>query len=254
MTNQEENKQINPIKFDDLKSLFNALPDSTHLVVVGGQAVNFWYLYYHDIYPEVFVDDRIRVGTLDVDFLSNTESMEACAQAWGVDLIKSPADNITQHIGIVNMMLNGQPVLIDFLTDFVYPSEIKRNNINFTRLSDKKDLWVLDPRSTLISKIGNITVLRRSDPNSIGQLYTAMAVMKCSIMESIAESEHKQASSLIKFVLYIAGSSRIGKKLYNDCCIDFTDIIPTDLSALDRRFVDNNITPTLNKIRLSRQN
>ena len=240
------------VKFEELVELISSLPDDVSLTVIGGQALSFWVLYYQESYPEKFNAENIIIGTVDIDFLTDKRSMSICADAWGVKLcIPDPSNVVTPQIGLLEMQLNEKPVIIDFLTDYVKPKRIKDGWLKTIPLSEEREFYILGPQATLLSKIGNVIVLKRKDENSIGQLRAAMMVIHCAILESIDNGEKRSARRLIKFVLSISRSPRIDKPLCK-LDVDLLEIIPNQLNMLDIRYVEQSVDPEMQRIQGAR--
>ncbi|MBL4761564.1 MAG: hypothetical protein JKY93_02565 [Gammaproteobacteria bacterium] len=240
------------VKFDELLGLIDVLPDTVHLNIIGGQALTFWALYYQESYPEKFEDSALSMGTTDIDFVTDKQSMEICAEAWGVELTRpNPNDEVAAQIGKVELIWDGEEIIIDFLIDYVHPKRVKEGYLGCVKLSADRDINVLGPTATLLSKIGNILVLRRRTPNDYGQLRSAMMVVHCAILEAMDQQDYHEAIRYIRFALDIARSNRIGSKMYKQG-IDLLEIIPDDLKELDARYIQKTLIPELEKIQLSR--
>ena len=240
------------VEFSELEELIGALPDDVCLTVIGGQALSFWVVYYQENYPDKFIADNISIGTVDIDFLTDRKSMRICADAWGVKLSVPESDNVvTPQIGLLEMELNEKPVIIDFLSDYVRPSRVKDRFLKTIPLSDDKEFYVLGPQATLLSKIGNVIILRKRDSNSIGQLQAAIMVIHCAILEAMDEGKTRTAKGLIQFILSISRSSRIDKPLCR-LDVDLLEAIPNQLNRIDNSYVVLSIEPIIQKINNAR--
>lgn len=237
------------VKFEDLQKLIQVLPDSIHLTIIGGQALSFWVMFYQDVFPEQFEDSQLRVGTMDIDFLTDKESMEICADAWGVALQLPPSSHeVVAQIGLLELELDGREVVIDFLTDFVYPRKVKQRYLDLEALSSERDIKILGPKATLLSKIGNVLILRRQSESDLGQLRTAMRVVRCCILEDIEQGSSDKASQTAQFVLFLANDRHIGRPL-RTLSIDLIDIFPDSFDGFDPRFIKKTLEPALERLR-----
>jgi hypothetical protein len=84
----ELNKEIYPI-LDDL---------SDPLIVIGGQAINYW-LYYFDCINELTDIQRISAASVDIDYASSHIEFEKISKVWHVKFNKAPIDHATPEIG-----------------------------------------------------------------------------------------------------------------------------------------------------------
>jgi hypothetical protein len=140
------------VTFDDLKRLIKLVPKDVKLTVVGGQAINFWATYFHEIYPKKFIEqDELVFGTQDIDIVADRKAALCCYEAWKKEFnAKKNIPNIgdyTINSAIVTVYLAGKgDITIDFLTDYVRPPlSLKAKSLELNKLSDNKLIYVSRP-------------------------------------------------------------------------------------------------------------
>ena len=242
------------VTFEDVNSLVKLIPTGVRLTFVGGQAINFWATYFHKIYPEKFIkQDELVFGTQDIDIVADSKAAFCCYEAWKTEFnakINIPTkEDHTMNSAIVTVYLAGKgDVNIDFLIDYVsYPPQLKAELFKLSE-SDSKFFYILSPFATLLAKIGNTLILRRTNPHALGQLRAAMAINQCNIMELLKNGFHSEASKIIKNIMNITAKRNIGGHLYQYYNIDLLKILPENMNALDPRFIKKSLEPGLARI------
>jgi hypothetical protein len=241
-----------PLSFEDLSFLIKSLPDDIDLVVIGGQALSFWANFYYEKFPEIFNSTPgIVLGTSDIDFKATKEAAEKCAEAWNAKIEYPDQFNSTANTAIAFVELPGKgEVTIDFLSDFQKLPRQKKNASTTTPLSSEKSISVLSPLATLTSKLANIIVLRRDDNHSLGQLRTAILILKCHLEHQIEIGQHRDAGRQIKMVLRYAKNNSIGRFIWREHSISILNFLPDNLPDLDARFLSHYIHPEIEEVKL----
>jgi len=237
------------IDFDDIKSLIDKLPSNVNLTIVGGQAVSFWGSLYFELYPELFeASTGIVFGTADIDIMASSDAAKACAEAWGASITIPKKFEPTPNTAIVHLNLPGKGAIeIDFLSDYQRLNHVKKQYFSTVPLSQDKPIFILSQLTVLLAKIGNTLVLRRTDPHGLGHLRAAILIVRCYLTELIKQ-ELDAVYEIVGLILYLAGRRNVGQILFHRYDIDLLAAIPSDLEALDPRYVEMTYAPKVGAI------
>ncbi len=247
------------VTFDDIKKLIELVPKDVKLTFVGGQAINFWATYFHEIYPKKFIgQEGLVFGTQDIDIVANSKAALCCYEAWKIEFnakINIPdIEDHTVNSAIITIHLAEKgDITIDFLTDYVRPNNSSKLKNELFKLSDSKPIYILSPFATLLAKIGNTLVLKRTHSHALGQLRAAILINQCYIMELLENNSKSEASQIIKSIIKLTTKNNIGGYLYQYHNIDLLNILPENLDTLDPRFIEKSLKPELAKILSKRE-
>jgi hypothetical protein len=158
-----------------LKKLGPDLADE--LVLVGGQAVNFWAARYEDRLPEVAHDKDL--PTKDIDFCGRREVVTLCARRLGGRaFLPGPEDIITPNTGkVVFVDDEGVQQRVDFLAApfGLEEAEVRRLAVPFDVEGPTGELafHVMHPVHCLESRVANtITLPGYDSPHGLAQVRT----------------------------------------------------------------------------------
>jgi hypothetical protein len=254
MENKAEN--INPIiNFSEVQELMKQLGTDDKLTIVGGQALGFWGTYYYQQFPELFniKSNELVFTTTDIDFVASSETAERCAQLWGGEVAFPEKWTETPNTAIVSIVLAGVgKIEIDFLADYERLHHVKAYFFKEIPLSNVKPIFILSAFTVFLSRLANYLNLKRDGSAGAGSLKASILVVKCHLLEKIKEQDFKFVYKHITQLLYLAGSTRHGKLVYREYKIDILDAIPDDLSALDPKFREFNMSPKVKQIQAAR--
>lgn len=241
-----------------LRELISSIPAEVDILIVGGQAMMFWQGFFQDLYPEAFENIHdVAFGTQDIDFVvKDFQAAEACAKAWWprvAAVYKPKPDDVTPNIAVVELNLGGpEPVIIDFLNKWAYPT-IKNRYVDYIPVEMKgKALKVLGVRAVLLSKIGNILIVRRYGEVYVQQVRGAMLLLRLAITRLLDTGNH-EAYRNIGFVLDLAKASRIGSEMLFKHGVDLLECIPMQHPSLDPTYRQKTLKPAMLKIANKRQ-
>ena len=253
---EEKAANTNPIiNFSDVQELIKQLGTDDKLTLVGGQALGFWGTYYYQQFPELFNEksNELVFTTTDIDFVASSETAERCAQLWGGEVVFPEKWAETPNTAIVSIILASVgKVEIDFLADYERLHHVKASFFKEIPLSKVKPIFILSAFTVFLSKLANCLNLKRAGAAGLGALRASILVVKCHLLEKITEQDFKFVYKHIVQLLYLAGSARHGKLVYREYKIDILDAIPDDLSALDSKFIEFNMSPKVKQIQAAR--
>ncbi|MBT4936738.1 hypothetical protein HON22_02370 [Candidatus Peregrinibacteria bacterium] len=211
--------------FSEVLKHLNKLPEAEtrKVVLVGGQALNFWadvYLHQEPIsHP---------FASKDLDFLmSEASSMGEIAKAWNAKLLVN--DDITStHWGFTVIQDMQQEIKADFMSAVhgLQNKDIRKKHvtINFDNLA----LNIMHPIHCFKSRFENVVGLRRHNEHSVNQLRVAIKMINIRIQRIIDDNSrdaHKEINTIFK---YLKRSKSKRQELYNLFQIDLFDSIPDD--------------------------
>jgi len=193
------------------------LQEVPSIVLVGGQALNFWAEQFRGDVPEI---DRLApFESRDIDFLASVRDVEACARCLGGTARYPSIDQVnTPEVGVVHCILNGKELKIDFLGYLAGLSSDRVREAAIEATVDGVVLHVMHPINIVRSRIANVIQLRRSDALALRQARTASYVA-AEFIRRAATEDPRIALDLIEAVLEIA-LSRDGIKAWHAFEID----------------------------------
>jgi len=126
------------------------------LILIGGQAVNFWAEAFRKVEPDL---EAGPFASKDVDLLGDTETVERCARALSVQAQTYGADHRTRLRGRILYTLDGRECLIDFLDQSVPNTweEVEQGAVGIQR--PWGTLWVMHPFMCMRSRVYNVVQL-----------------------------------------------------------------------------------------------
>jgi hypothetical protein len=153
-----------PLTYEQASRILAKLADLEHpVVLVGGQALNFWASYYED--RVAALAEGAPYTSKDIDFLGSREAVKECARRLGGKAKLTTLDDMnTPNTGIVMFLDDdGNPRQIDFLGSLAGIPETYYESIEAT-IVDERDapvatLRVMDPISCLKGRAHNVVYL-----------------------------------------------------------------------------------------------
>jgi hypothetical protein len=192
------------------------------VILVGGQALNFWAEQFRAAVPAL---DRLApFQSRDIDFLGSVADVEACAaRLGGSAAYPSPDDAATPQVGIVHCVVNGKELRIDFLGYLAGVANRQARSSAIPAEIGDAVLRVLHPVAIVQSRLANIVTLRRRDPLALRQMRVAVLVAR-EYAKLAAAEDRRVALDLIEHLFQLA-CSRAGKRLWLDHGIDIAEAI-----------------------------
>lgn len=153
-----------PLTYEQASRILAKLADLEHpVVLVGGQALNFWASFYEDRVAELAA--AAPYTSKDIDFLGSQEAVKECAQRLGGKAKLTTLDDMnTPNTGVVVFLDDdGHLRQIDFLGSLAGIPETYYESIEAT-IVDEHDtpvatLRVMDPISCLKGRAHNVAFL-----------------------------------------------------------------------------------------------
>jgi hypothetical protein len=202
---------------DDAITVMRHLQDAPMVVLVGGQALNFW----AERFRKEVADIECLAPFLssDIDFIGSVRDAEACARNLNGRVAYPSADHInTPEVGVVHCVVNDKAVKIDFLGYLAGPTtaEVRKSAVD----ADVGGivLRVLHPVNIVKSRLANIFQLRRKDELSLRQMKVSVHVVGAYIRLAI-EQDARVGLDLIEALFKMATSDN-GLRVWHDYSID----------------------------------
>jgi len=211
------NKESVAFTAADALEVARHLQEFPSVVLVGGQALNFWAEQFRAGVPEL---DRLApFESRDVDFLATVRDVEVCARRLG-GIAKYPSmDQVnTPEVGVIHCVINGKELKIDFLG---YLAGLRSGRVRKAAIEATIDgivLRVMHPINVVSSRIANVIQLRRSDALALRQARTSIHIAAEFIRRAALE-DPRIALDLIEAVFETA-LSRDGIKAWHAFEID----------------------------------
>ena len=204
---QDQNQNSLPRSPNEFASL---LISDSPLLVVGGQAVNLWALYYYQYTAELepFV-------SRDIDILGNDKTLSDMARNIGVEPIffsKQPPTNMVGALWARSR--NGQPLLVEVLR-YVYgvKNEALKHRVHTIRLGDENVfVQVPNPIVLLQAKLANVADLSqigRQDRHHIKILAKLIPAYLADTYSTVVKGNIKEREMLkiLEFLIAVITSN-----------------------------------------------
>lgn len=233
---------------ETIEILRPALPDDS-LVLVGGQAINYWLAFYRSSEPRLAT--LAGVTSSDVDFLGSRESVNRIAAALrGTVKIDEPRAPTLAVVRFVDR--NGHERIIDFLRN-VYGLEEQRVRETAIPVETRDasgdpsgiELKILHPVLCLESRVHNVHSLEGyQTPRALKQLTAAVGCARAYIVACCERGDTRAAHDAIRVVGELACSDA-GRAVFAVHNIDVLEAIPNDTRLGDAFFSHN--LPTIRR-------
>ena len=221
------------LSFDEtVEVLRPALPDDT-LVLVGGQALNYWLAYYRKR------DRRLKkhrgVTSTDIDFLGSPASIDKLAKAIRGRLKHEGARSVT--IAVVRFTDSaGTERVIDFLRTVhgLKEARVRATAVPVDTIGG--ELRIMHPVLCLESRAHNVHDLEEyRTPRALRQLAAAIGVARAHVIERCDGGDVRGARRAISLIGKLA-SSNAGRAVYAAHELNVLDAIPED-TRLGEKFL-----------------
>lgn len=222
-----------PLTYQDTVRILARMQGLAHpIVLVGGQAVNFWANYYANRVPELRAEAPYT--SKDIDFQGSHAAVEECAQRLGGTAHLATLDDPgTPNTGVVRFVDDDDHLRsIDFL---LMPAgleerEVVETSFPATVVGDAASptFRVLHPILTLRSRVHNVAYLQGyQTPLALIQLRAAILCAREYVSETLDDDAPKIALRAIERI-YKTARYRGGAKTFARHGSDPFDAIPTD--------------------------
>lgn len=219
---------------EDAITVVRKLQEFPTIVLVGGQALNFW--------AEQFSNDpdikRLApYQSEDIDFLAKVDDVEECAKNLGGRVVYPSSEQVnTPQVGIVHCLVNGKNLKIDFLGYVAGPTtkEVIGDAVR-AEIDEGVVLTVMHPINVLQSRIANVIQLRRTGSLSLRQLQTSIYVARAYVHRA-AQTDNRIALDLLE-ELFNTAMSPEGISIWLNHGIDIFEAV-RPCSGLPHKFFE----------------
>lgn len=165
-----------------------------HVVLIGGQALNFWAEHY--VSRTTLLADEGPYASKDIDFCGTQEELRLCATALGGRVKYQPADARSLCIGIVYYFdAHDRERQLDFLSkpfgletegvyDMSFPATLK------ARDGGEVTIRIMHPFHCFMSRVANVGGLEKyQTEHGVKQLKASLLCMRTFLEEQLDEGE-----------------------------------------------------------------
>ncbi len=212
---------------EELKSLFLEIQGEADLILVGGQAVNFWAVAYQSQIPEL--EEYRPFSSQDIDFLGGKVEASICHQILGGTLKLNKNFSPSPNTGVLVTNFQNEQLRIDFLSSVfgLNDDEIYKSAIEFKGqdLLAGVSLKILNPILTLESKLKSLVGLPQVGRQDRKHLKIAILIANKYLTELCTSKKPRVGLNLIER-LYRTAKSDAGLQVWMENEIDITQAIP----------------------------
>lgn len=200
------------LSFRDVLAVVERVPDLAGIVLVGGQALNFW----AESLGIATADSSGVYGPAlsdDIDFLGSARSALAFGEATGGRVAIAGMDDAhSPNTALVTLGIDGEERLIDFLSDMkgFSPEELERVRRWAVPLSLRRGaprpMYVMHPVHCLEAQLENVygrALNRRAEPGGgryIGRVKLAIEACRRITLRHIGEGDARSALNVVEKV------------------------------------------------------
>lgn len=224
-----------PLSYRDVEALLRRLGDSvSNIVLIGGQAVNFWAEQYLDRAPELGAHGPYT--SKDIDFCGSRDSLVECARRIGGRALLPVDFDPTPNSGqLVFVDDTGTERVIDFLVQpfGLDAADVLRTSLPVEVLGDTGQptgarFRVMHPERCLESRVHNVIGL--PGYNTLTALAQARAAVVCTrefLRDLLAAGHVRPTLDLAERIFYLAHDHPRGRAIYERNAIDpFSAVFP----------------------------
>jgi hypothetical protein len=181
------------------------------IVLIGGQALNFWAERYMAHVPDLAA--AAPYTSKDIDFYGPREQVAKCARLLGVEPTFYGPDDISVCSGIVT---TADGIQIDFVhTPKGVPlGELRSRSVAFSHLR------VMHPVHVMSSRVANVVELGRTDPNSLKQLRASVFIVREFIMRDVLDAGRVKAAQRLCEQVFDVSTATNGLSVWRDHAVD----------------------------------
>lgn len=170
-------KKLNPA---ELKEIFVKIQEETDLVLVGGQAVNFWATLYRN--SELKLEQYLPFSSEDIDFFGGRLEAIICHKILGGELKLNKDFNPSPNSGVIVTNFQNKKLRIDFLSSVfgLNDTEISESAIVFVGQEELGGikLKVLNPILCLEGKLKSLVGLPQQGRQDLKHLKISVLCAK----------------------------------------------------------------------------
>jgi hypothetical protein len=228
----DESDAARSLTYEDTKKVLAKLADLEHpIVLIGGQAVNFWASYYEDRRPSL--KDTVHASK-DIDFAGSQKAVEECARRLGGTPRLATFDDHCPNTGIVLFVDDDNfKHQIDFLgaPAGVEWDDLRQSAIEAQILDENgavaATFSVMHPVRCLRSRATNVVKLPNyQSEHALNQLRAAIVCAREFLMDLLDDGDVKAVNKLNENIFDIP--RWWGRPLYDRYGIDVFDAVVVD--------------------------
>lgn len=218
-------------------ALLSRLGKRDDIVLVGGQAVNFWaeqYIEQQQV-PELLRDAPYT--SKDIDFCADRKAVEQCAMSLGLTPFMPSSDSFDPlNAGkIVIEDAAGIARDIDFVTHpfGLDAQDVRRTSLSAQLLDDEGNptetqFRVIQPVLLMMSRVHNVVGLpnQYDNPRGLKQLRASIICAREFLIQLLKSDLEKPARALAEKIFHFCISDQNGRSIFEDKGIDPFDAVP----------------------------
>lgn len=199
------------------------------LVLIGGQAVNFWAERYRDIEPAL---QEGPFTSKDVDFQAESFEVDWVAKALHVEAVKPAQESATEQTGKILFPLStGGTCELDFLRRSIpnLEKEVLETAVPVPLEDGSATFWVMHPLPCMLSRAYNVVRLgeKYNTEHGRAQLRASVVCLRHFVLE-MAHTDAREARDICKKVYRYARGNDVARQVYRDLQVDPFDAVPHD--------------------------
>ena len=213
------------LSIGDVAHLISTIPELDGLVLVGGQALNFWAQQLDIATPESTGSFGPAVSE-DIDFLGTALEAQAFAEAIKGKILIAGLDDHGPNTALVNFDLDGETHEIDFLRHlkgFTTPEldEVWDKAAVIELMEGTPKLRIMHPMHCLQSQLENVygVLNRRDEPNGeryAGRVRLAIETCRCISIKCLADGDVNGALEVVELVHNLSRNECAMRARYTD--------------------------------------
>ena len=210
-----------PLGLEDVAALLAKSEETRNTILVGGQALNIFAVYYH-------CEAATSAVSEDIDFFGDRSVAVAAGKAWGGETRLATMDDATPNSAAVIVEIGGASHQIDFMFSLLGIDMDEMQKHARTVQVQNAAFRVMHPLHVLQSQIENIygpLNRRAKGARTVSRSKLAVRVARAAVLESLEAVNVKEALWSTEKIAEIA-SSRAGLKALWKDGIELLDAIP----------------------------
>jgi len=219
---------VGPLSYRDVEALLIRLGDSSPaMVLIGGQALNFWAEQYSARAPEIGA--QVHYASKDVDFCGSRAAVVECARRiGGRPLLPANFEPTPSSGQVVFMDDAGVERVIDFLVQpfGLDAADVERTSLPVEVLDDMRRptgarFRVMHPERCMESRIHNVAGLPGYDtPRALAQLRASIVCTREFLRDLMAAGRVRPVLDLAERIFHICHDHLSGRAVYQRHGID----------------------------------
>jgi hypothetical protein len=233
-----------------------AQADEHGVILIGGQSISFWALYYQIPVPET----ETPALTQDLDFMGTKKQAKALAKNIGASLKTAGFDDATPNTALLiweppaQSKTSARRLMIDFLNGVLGVSDADVIKLAvLVQIEDMAPIKVMHPLACMQSRFANLTLLSgKRDRNGLAQAQLSIRIVDQFIRKDVAGLGGTAIARAVSRVFEIAYSPH-GVYAYHEFGLDALQAISLDLLPVDHPFLAHELPKLQRKLDTKRE-